>query len=55
MLKSLIALVLFALAAVTSPAQAQAPPTTSAGTLTCQTAPSGCAEAIKKIEVRTAQ
>src|SRR6478735_2972279 len=40
MLKSLIALVLVALAAVVSPAQAQTPPTTSAGTLTCQMAPS---------------
>ena len=40
MLKSLIALVLFAFAAAVSPAQAQNPPTTSAGTLTCQMAPS---------------
>ena len=40
MLKSLIALVLVVLAAAVSPAQAQTPPTTSAGTLTCQMAPS---------------
>ena len=39
MLKSLIALVLFSFAGVVS-AQAQTPPTTSAGTLTCQMAPS---------------
>jgi len=40
MLKSLIALVLFAFAVVVCPAHAQTPPTTSAGTLTCQMAPS---------------
>ncbi len=40
MLRALIALVLVALAAVVSPARAQTPPTTSAGTLTCQMAPS---------------
>jgi hypothetical protein len=40
MLKSLVALVLFAFATVVSPAHAQTPPTTSAGTLTCQMAPS---------------
>src|SRR5258708_21562197 len=40
MLRALIALVLVALAAVVSPAVAQTPPTTSAGTLTCQMAPS---------------
>jgi hypothetical protein len=40
MLKSLIALVLFSFAAVVSPAHAQTAPTTSAGTLTCQMAPS---------------
>ena len=41
MLKHLIALVLIALAAVSvSPAVAQTPPTTSAGTLTCKLAPS---------------
>src|SRR5258708_5595972 len=41
MLKLLIALVLVALAAVyASPADAQTPPTTSAGVLTCKMAPS---------------
>ena len=41
MLKHVIALALTALAAVSvSPANAQTPPTTSAGTLTCQMAPS---------------
>jgi hypothetical protein len=41
MLKNLIALAVIALAAVSvSPAVAQAPPTTSAGTLTCKLAPS---------------
>ena len=41
MLKHLIAMVLIALAAVSvSPAVAQTPPTTSAGTLTCKLAPS---------------
>ena len=41
MLKNLIALVVIALAAVSvSPAVAQTPPTTSAGTLTCKLAPS---------------
>ena len=40
-LKHLIAMVLIALAAVSvSPAVAQTPPTTSAGTLTCKLAPS---------------
>src|ERR1700709_665201 len=40
MLKYLIAPVIVALAAIVSPASAQTPPTTSAGTLTCQMAPS---------------
>ena len=40
MLKPLIALALVALATVASPALAQTQPTTAAGTLTCQMAPS---------------